>query len=130
RKNASSIAGIEKIIIRDQPDILVIQDVNASGSLRKPRIKRLHQMVLTLAKRQKLKVMQIPARKVWMKLLGRSHGAKHEMAEFVAKRFPDELASRIPPKRKIYESEDRRMDIFDAVALAFAFQDALDKRKL
>jgi hypothetical protein len=31
---------------------------------------------------------------------------------------PDELVSRLPPKRKIYKSEDSRMDIFDAVGLA------------
>jgi len=39
----------------------------------------------------------------------------------LAKQFPDELASRLPPKRKTWESEDSRMDIFDAVALAVTF---------
>ena len=40
------------------------------------------------------------------------------MAELLVMQFPDELASRLPPKRKTWESEDGRMDIFDAVALA------------
>ena len=44
------------------------------------------------------------------------------MAELLAKKFPDELASRLPPKRKPWKSEDSRMDIFDAVALAVAFR--------
>jgi hypothetical protein len=37
-------------------------------------------------------------------------------------RPPEELASRMPPKRKLWKSEDGRMDIFDAVALAVAFR--------
>jgi len=36
--------------------------------------------------------------------------------------FPDELASRLPPKRKLWNSEDSRMDFFDAVALAVVFR--------
>jgi hypothetical protein len=35
-------------------------------------------------------------------------------------RFPEELGHRLPPKRKPWMSEDYRMGIFDAVALAFA----------
>jgi hypothetical protein len=42
--------------------------------------------------------------------------------ETLAKQFPDELASRLPPKRKIYKSEDSRMDTFDAVGLAVALK--------
>ena len=44
------------------------------------------------------------------------------MAEMIAMQFPDELASRLPPKRKPWKSEDARMDIFDAVALAVVFR--------
>ena len=40
------------------------------------------------------------------------------MAEILVKRFPEELGSRLPPKRRPWMSEDSRMDIFDAVALA------------
>ena len=37
----------------------------------------------------------------------------------LAMQFPDELASRLPPKRKPWKSEDGRMDIFVAVALVW-----------
>jgi hypothetical protein len=49
-------------------------------------------------------------------------GTKHALAEIIAKRFPGELASRLPPKRKPWMSEDYRMSIFDAVALVLAFR--------
>jgi Holliday junction resolvasome RuvABC endonuclease subunit len=44
-------------------------------------------------------------------------GTKHDIAEIVAMRFPEELGSRLPPKRKPWMSEHYQMDIFDAVAL-------------
>jgi hypothetical protein len=40
----------------------------------------------------------------------------------IAKRFPEELGSRLPPERKPWMSEDSRMNIFDAVALALVFR--------
>jgi hypothetical protein len=45
-------------------------------------------------------------------------GTKHALAEIIAERFPKELGFRLPPKRRAWMSEDSRMDIFDAVALA------------
>ncbi len=53
-------------------------------------------------------------------LLGNEEGTKQEMAEKLAGEFPDELASKLPPKRQSWESQDRRMDIFDAAALGVA----------
>jgi hypothetical protein len=43
------------------------------------------------------------------------------MVELLARQFPDELASRLPPPRKSWTSEDARMDIFEAVGLVLAF---------
>ena len=47
-------------------------------------------------------------------------GTKYEIAMAIANRFP-ELAPRLPRFRKPWMSEDYRMSIFDAVALAIAF---------
>lgn len=45
---------------------------------------------------------------------------KYTIASALAQRFP-ELAARLPPKRKIWQSEDYRMSIFDAAALGVAY---------
>jgi hypothetical protein len=42
---------------------------------------------------------------------------KDEIAAVLSERFP-ELAARVRPRRKIWKSEDYRMSIFDAAALA------------
>ena len=55
------------------------------------------------------------SRKIVQRVLGAS--TKSEIARAIAGRFP-ELQSRIPPERKRWQTEDERMHIFDALALA------------
>jgi hypothetical protein len=45
---------------------------------------------------------------------------KHEIATALAARFP-ELAPKLPPKRKCWQSEDYRIHLFDAAALGLAY---------
>ena len=120
-KNANSLVHIEKFIVYYQPDVLVLNDVNAKGTYRAPRIKELHRKVVALAKRHKLKTKKISKAELRTLLLNDPKGTKHDMAEHIAKQFPDELASRVPPKRKLWTSEANRMDIFDAVGLVMAY---------
>jgi hypothetical protein len=116
-KNAKSLTQIDKLIIRSQPNVLALHDVKAEGTRRDPRIKALHRRVVALGKKHKIKVVKISGIELRTALLGNPKGTKHEMAELLAKQFPDELASRLPPKRRFYDSEDARMDIFDAGGL-------------
>ncbi|MGD0904705.1 MAG: hypothetical protein ABR924_17350 [Terracidiphilus sp.] len=46
--------------------------------------------------------------------------SKHEVASMLAQVFP-ELLWKLPPKRRIWESERPRMALFDAIALGFAY---------
>jgi hypothetical protein len=45
---------------------------------------------------------------------------KYERAQAVVQRFPV-LTQKLPPKRKPWESEDYRMSVFAAAALAMAY---------
>jgi hypothetical protein len=45
---------------------------------------------------------------------------KHQIASFVAHKFPD-LAYRLPPPRRVWQSERARMSIFDAVSCGVAY---------
>ena len=121
-KNVHSLTQIKRVIAQNQPDVLVLQDVMAKCARRAPRIKELHREVVALATKRKLKVATLRGTEARDLLLGKSSGSKHEMAELLAKRFPDELALRLRPKRRTWESEDARMDIFEAVALAVVFR--------
>jgi hypothetical protein len=120
-KNVQSIAKLEKLLDFYQPDVLVLQDVEAKGSRRYPRIKTLNRQVKRMAEKRKIKVKLISGKQLRSLLIGNPRGTKQEMAEMLASQFPDELASRLPAKRKLWKSEDSRMDIFDAMALAVVF---------
>jgi hypothetical protein len=133
-KNKQCLAKVEKLAAFYRPDVLVLQDVTAKGSRRAPRIKKLHWGVISLARKQKIKLELISEAQLRTLLLGDPRGTKHEMAEMLAKLSPDELASQLPPKRRAWESPDSRMDIFDAVGLVVAFRtreskEALDLRE-
>src|SRR5664279_2851736 len=120
-KNAQSLAKMKKLLNLYRPSVLVLQDVEAKGSRRYPRIKTLNRQIKGVAEKQKIVVKLISGKQLRSLLLGNPKGTKQEMAEMIVMQFPDELASRLPPKRKLWKSEDGRMDIFDAVALAVAF---------
>jgi hypothetical protein len=121
-KNLQSISKTKKLMARFLPGILVLQDVNAKGSHRAPRIKALHRQVVGLAAKQKCKVTLYSGNQLRISLLGDVKGTKHEMAEMLARKFPAELAGRLPPKRRAWDNEVSRMDMFDAVGLAVASQ--------
>jgi hypothetical protein len=71
-----------------------------------------------LAKRQisAISIARVAVRKVFA---GHDRN-KHEIGSALAQQFPA-LASKLPPKRRCWESEDYRMSIFDAAALGVAY---------
>lgn len=127
-KNLQATVKIEKLMKQFLPEVLVLPDVNAKGCRRAPRIKALHRNLVDLAEMHKCKVAVISGRALRNSLLGRAKGTKHEMAERVAQRFP-ELAAKLPPIRRAWDSENGRMDLFDAVGLAVVFSDRRADRK-
>ena len=120
-KNLQAISKIEKLMKQFLPDVLVLQDVKAKGCHRSPRIKALHRQIVKLAVKQNCKVALFSGTLLRDTLLGDVKGTKHGMAEMLAKKYPVELAAKLPPKRRAWENEDGRMDMYDAVGLAVVF---------
>jgi len=122
-KNAGCLKKVGEIITHYQPTVLVLQDVSSKGSRRSPRIRTLSRQLIRMASRRKVSVKLLSKEKVKEIFFGEGPGTKYALAEIIAKRFPAELGFRLPPKRRPWMSEDSRMDIFDAVALAFTQTD-------
>ena len=121
-KNSQTVYKIEKLLKQFLPNLLVLQDVNAKGCHRAPRIKSLYRQVIELAAKYKLKATLLSGILLREALLGDAKGTKFEMAEMLARKYSAELAVKLPPKRRPWENEDGRMDIFDAVGLAVVFR--------
>jgi hypothetical protein len=120
-KNARALAWVNRFIKFYQPDVLVLPDVTAADTRRAARIKTLHRKIIAWAAKQQLKVRLVSVTQMRTQLLGTTKGTKFAMAQTLAGKFPVELETRLPPKRRPWMSEDPRMDIFDAVGLAAAF---------
>jgi hypothetical protein len=87
-----------------------------------PRIRRLGPQIVKLAKAKKVNVKLFSREQVMKVLIPDGKRTKHALAEIVAGQFPEQLGSKLPPKRKAWMREHYQMGIFDAVGLVFAFR--------
>jgi hypothetical protein len=119
-KNADALKKAEAMIALYHPAVLVLEDAAAKGSRRSRRIRDLTKKIIARAANRRIKIALFSRDKVMRAFFEDGMGSKHTIARILAMRFPEELGHRLPPKRKPWASEDYRMGIFDAVALAFA----------
>jgi Holliday junction resolvasome RuvABC endonuclease subunit len=119
-KNAGAVEKVEDMIARYDPQVMVLEDTATIGSHRAPRIKALTKRLVAVAERRTIKVVLFSQKQIRRVFLGDNPGTKHTLAKTIAERFPEELGFLLPPKRRDWMSQDSRMDIFDAVALALA----------
>ena len=120
-KNAQSLVKAGELMLHFQPQVLVLEDHSAEDSRRSHRIRALSQQILEAASNHRLHVALFPRAEVRKVFFADGKGTKHALAEILAKRFPEELGFRLPPKRRPWTSEYYQMNIFDAVALALVF---------
>ena len=111
---------IDALLRLHTPDVLVLQDTSKTGTHRAPRIRALNRRTLKLAKRRGIPVRTYSREQIvgYFEDLGAT--TKHRIAETIAKHIPV-LSLYVPPPRKPWKSEDPRMGIFDAAALAWMF---------
>jgi Holliday junction resolvasome RuvABC endonuclease subunit len=117
-KNSGSIKKVEKMIDHYDPQVMALEDTGSKGSRRSPRIQALTKRLVVVAESHTIRVALFSRKLIQRGFLGDGQGTKHALAKVIAEQFPEELGFHLPPKRRPWMSEDSRMDIFDAVALA------------
>ena len=120
-KNRWTLEKVGKLIEQYQPEVMVLQDFSMRHSRRSPRIRALGRQLVARAASRKVAVALFTRKQVRKVFFGGEQGTKDGIAEILAKQFPEELGSRLPPRRRPWMSEDYRMGIFDAVSLALTF---------
>lgn len=118
-KHAGAIARCKELIDRFRPDALVIEDAAAPGARRYPRVRRLLESITTLAEGRGIQVRPIARTEVikCFSPLDGPRATKYRIAERLAEQFP-ELLPKLPKPRKIWETENDKLAIFDALSLA------------
>lgn len=114
---------ITQIVDRYAPDVLVIQDTSAQGTQRARWITGLDASML--AKDRDVPVFAYSRDQVRAAFERYGCTNKHSLAGLIARHIPA-LGRHVPPPRKPWMSEDRRMGLFDAAALALVFFQSVD----
>ena len=117
-KQAGALVRLAKLLDHSQPQAVVLEDTNAPGALRRHRVRALIGALAALARERGYEVCTV-ARQAVLDCFSseKERATKYSIAEDLARRFP-ELATKLPPHRKAWMSQDERMAIFDALALA------------
>lgn len=117
-KNSASLAQFEKLIARYHPDAVALEDAEAPGSRRCFRVRKLIGNLVSHARERGLVVHTVPRTTVRECLTTPDGPAtKYAIAQWLANCFP-ELRATLPPRRKLWQAEDERSAIFDALAFA------------
>jgi hypothetical protein len=120
-KNDWCVAQAEKLIRKYEPHAIVLYD-HANDPRRSQRIRDLNKRFANVAKRYKIRVKFFSREEVEQVFAPDAKATKYQIAKTLAERVPDELAKLLPAQRRAWDSEDRRMDIFDAMALVVTFR--------
>ena len=123
-KNAICLAKVAALLEAHQPDVLVLEDLKGKETRRAMRIRRLSLAIVSLANDQAIALHRLSRREV-KRCFARFGARTHfEIAMAIAKRIPA-YERFLPPPRKLWMSENPRMSIFDAAALAITFFDSV-----
>src|ERR1700739_1087965 len=119
-KNDMAVRRISRLMASLVPDVLVLR---ASAALQAPRGRRLCKLVGSLeelAKAKGITTVQFPREEVRRTFRYLGSPTRYAIARSIAKHIPS-LDPYVPPVRRFWEGEDRRMGIFDAAAMAMTF---------
>jgi Holliday junction resolvasome RuvABC endonuclease subunit len=119
-KNQQCLISIAAVLEQYQPNMLVLQDMSPNGTRRARRIRELNAGVGELAEHYGIPVHVFSRAQVRQAFESFGLTSKHFIAETIAKHIPA-FDRYLPPPRKPWMSEDARMGLFDAAALALTF---------
>lgn len=116
-KNVRSLETVKRLCASLHPDILVMEDILDPSCRRSPRVRRLCALIASFADAEGLKLV-LYSRTI-VRSTFRDAGAitRHEIAQIIGSMIPA-FAARLPRVKKPWQSEDHRLAIFEAAALA------------
>lgn len=107
---------IERLIERHRPVLIVTEEIPFKKARRGART--LTACLEHFARERRIRFVRCTRAQI-RSAFRETGETKHDIAVALAKEFP-ELESRLPRRRRAWESEDSRMNIFDALSLIVA----------
>jgi len=115
--NARCIADLLALF---QPSVVVMLRIATNSKRNSVSVRRTVQAVRGEARRASLPVAIVSERAAKTFFERQGFRTRHEIASALAASFP-ELAWKLPPHRKMWQTEYARLSIFDAVSLALTY---------
>lgn len=106
----------ERLLERLKPETVVLEAFDRFSAHRSPRIEKLSVQMVALANDRQIEVEVYRRRQVQRAFASVNAVTREEIAEVIAKHLPT-LAYRRPTARKLTDTSDRRLSIFNAAAL-------------
>jgi hypothetical protein len=120
RKEAKCRRKIMELFDRYKVDVLVLQNTGPQGTRRASRLMTLNAAVEAAARQHAIPVSKYSRADVYSTFAPAGFSNKQALAELIAKHIPA-FERHVPPPRKPWKSEDAKMALFDAAALALVF---------
>lgn len=120
RRKQQAIRLIAARIDRYSPDVLILRDRIGVRSGRNWRHVALVDALEQLAKRKGISIARYSRDQVRQSFISLGSPTRYAIAQAIAKQVPI-FETYVPPIRKIWKAEDRRMGMFDAAAMALTF---------
>lgn len=113
---------IDRLVDGCAADVLVLEDPDAEGCLRRPRIRSLLRAIARHGRRRGVAVLAVSRGDVRSSWAMRGVTNKEDIAAKLADRF-SELQGVVPPRRKAWASEAPRVNVFDAASLVLHYDE-------
>jgi hypothetical protein len=119
-RNHKCMRRIDRLITKLGPDILVLRDEASFDQRHSARLRQLIVDLEMLAESRAIPVAHFCRRELRRTFAYLGSPTRYAIVQSIAKHIP--LFDRyVPPIRKIWKSEDRRMGLFDAAALCLTY---------
>jgi hypothetical protein len=118
RRLDTYVRRLSVLIDRYHPDVLVLRGRSKEREL--PATQTAIDTIVTLAEGKGVQTYTVSRKEIQRAFAHLGSPTRYAIAGSIAKHIPI-FAPLMPPARKIWNGEDRRMGLFDAAALAFTF---------
>lgn len=115
---AHTLSQVEDLLYYYQPGMIVVRDCTIKAARCSKRVALIIEEITKLASRRGVPLKALSRKEVKSAFPMEGEATKHAVAQVIAAKFPDELGSRLPAKRRPWTTESSRMGIFEAVALS------------
>jgi Holliday junction resolvasome RuvABC endonuclease subunit len=124
-RNKHALKRIQDLIERYRPSEIVLEQFEGEPARRHSRIRRLYRAIVELSKSHGIEPRILTREAIEQVFAKFEATSRYDIASVIAAHVK-EFAHLLPPKRKCWLPEDRRMGLFNAAALAIAFFALID----